>query len=63
MEIEAIGAITIILAGLAWFAGGAVAIYIFVSSTLLSAAAAMVLPSLGGASIQPAHLLLGLLVL
>jgi hypothetical protein len=63
MEIEAIGAITVILAMVAWFAGGAVAVYIFVPSTLLSAAAAIVLPGLGGASIQPAHLLLGLLAL
>jgi hypothetical protein len=63
MEIEAIGAVTVILAVLAWFAGQTAAVYIFVPLTLLSAAAAIVLPGLGGASIQPAHLLLGLLAL
>jgi hypothetical protein len=63
MEIEAIGFITIALAVIGWFVGPSFAIYVFVSSTLLSAAAAILLPSLGSANIQPAHLLLGFLAL
>lgn len=63
MEIEAIGFWTIALAFIGWLAGRSFAIYVFVSSTVLSAAAAILLPSLGYANIQPAHLLLGFLAL
>ena len=61
MQIEAIGAITAILGLLGWFAGPRLAVPVFVVSTLLSAAAALILTALGGANIQPAHLLLGFL--
>lgn len=63
MQIEAIGVITFICGVIGWFAGQRVAVPVFVVSTLLSAAAALILPSLGGANIQPAHLLLGFLAL
>lgn len=63
MQIEVIGAITVILGLVGWIAGPRFAIPIFVVSTLLSAAAALILTALGGANIQPAHLLLGFLAL
>lgn len=63
MQIEAIGAITVILGLVGWFAGPRFAVPVFVASTLLSAAAALILTGLGGANIQPAHLLLGFLAL
>jgi hypothetical protein len=63
MEIEAIGAVAIVIGLVGWIAGPSFAIYAFVASTLLSSAAALLLPSLGYANIQPAHLLLGFLAL
>ena len=63
MQIEVIGAITVILGLVGWFAGQRFAVPIFVASTLLAASAALVLTALGGANIQPAHLLLGFLTL
>jgi hypothetical protein len=47
---------------LGWTVGPTLSIPIFFSSTLLGAAAAIILTSLGDANIQPAHLLLGFLV-
>ena len=61
MQIEAIGAITIIFGLIGWIAGQRFAVPVFFASTLLSAAAAFILPAIGGANIQPAHLLLGFL--
>lgn len=63
MEIEAIGAIAIAIGLVGWVVRSNFAIYAFIVSTLLSAAAALLLPALGYASIQPAHLLLGFLAL
>jgi hypothetical protein len=63
MVIDAIGAVAIALAMIGWIAGRCFLIYVFVVSTLLAAAAAIVLPALGYANIQPAHLLLGFLAL
>jgi hypothetical protein len=63
MQIEAIGAIAVILGVVGWFAGQRFAVPVFVASTLLAAAAALILTALGGANIQPAHLLLGFLAL
>lgn len=63
MQIEAIGALAVLCGLIGWFAGERIAVPVFVVSTLLSAAAALILPSLGGANIQPAHLLLGFLAL
>jgi hypothetical protein len=63
MQIEAIGAIAVILGLVGWFAGQRFAVPVFVASTLLAASAALILSALGGANIQPAHLLLGFLTL
>jgi hypothetical protein len=63
MQIEAIGAIAAILGLVGWFAGQRFAVPVFVASTLLAASAALILTALGGANIQPAHLLLGFLTL
>ncbi len=63
MQVEPIGLLTIALGFLGWIAGPTFAAYVFFSSTLLSAAAAILLTSLGQANIQPAHLLLGFLAL
>jgi hypothetical protein len=63
MELEAIGAIAAAIGLIGWAARPSFAIYAFFVSTLLSSAAALLLPSLGYANIQPAHLLLGFLAL
>src|SRR5262245_32318639 len=63
MSVEPIG-ILLALAGLyAVVAGVGVGIYLLSLCTILGAAAALVLPSLGGASIQPAHFMLGFLAM
>ena len=61
MQIETIGAVVIVCGLVGWFVGPRFAVPVFFASTLLSAAAALILTSLGGANIQPAHLLLGFL--
>ena len=61
MEIEAIGAIAMVIGLIGWAVRPSFAIYAFFVSTLLSSSAALLLPSLGYANIQPAHLLLGFL--
>jgi hypothetical protein len=63
MQIETIGAIAFALGLIGWAAGQRFAVPVFFASTLLSAAAAFILPALGNANIQPAHLLLGFLAL
>lgn len=63
MNIEGIGLLAIALGIGGLLAGPNFAVYTFVLSTLLAAAAAVTLPSLGAANIQPAHLLLGFLVI
>jgi len=62
MTIEIIGLIAAILGVLGLVAGPAFLVFLFITSTLLGASAAFVLDSLGGASISPAHLLLGFIV-
>src|SRR5262245_29928160 len=63
MSVEPIG-ILLALAGLyAVVAGVGVGIYLLSLCTILGAAAALVLPGLGGASIQPSHFMLGFLAL
>ncbi|MER2265753.1 hypothetical protein [Methylobacterium oxalidis] len=58
MTLEPIG-LAVLLAGLTClFAGPAFSVYALCVAALLQSAAAIVLTSLGGASIQPAHLLL-----
>jgi hypothetical protein len=63
MQIEIIGVVAAIFGLIGWAAGRRFAIPVFFVATLLSSAAALVLPSLGGANIQPAYLLLGFLLL
>ena len=62
MQIEAIGLVALGLGLLGWTVGPRLSIPIFFASTLLGAAAAIILTSIGDANIQPAHLLLGFLV-
>ena len=58
MSVEPIGLVTV-LAGLACLAyGPALALVAFPCFTLLGAAAAAILPALGGANLQPSHVLL-----
>jgi hypothetical protein len=61
MTVEPIGLIALVLGLISMFLEPAFVVYVFFASTLLGAAAALTLPSLGGATIQPAHLLLGFL--
>ena len=63
MTIELIGVITVALGLLSLFVEPAFIVYVFFGSTLLGAAGAFILPALGGTTIQPAHVLLGFLVL
>jgi hypothetical protein len=61
MTIELIGAITLVVGLIGLFAHPHFIVFAFFASTLLGAAAALILTSLGGTTIQPAHLLLGFL--
>jgi hypothetical protein len=61
MTVELIGAIALVVGLIGLFARPAFMVYAFFGSTLLGAAAAFILTSLGGTTIQPAHLLLGFL--
>ncbi|WP_131196877.1 hypothetical protein [Lichenihabitans psoromatis] len=60
MSIELIGVLTILVGGLAFALGPGFAFSIFIPSTLLGSAAAIIV---GGATIQPAHLMLGFVAL
>ena len=62
MSIELVGIIAIAVGLISIFRKPSFIIYVFVFSTLLGAAAGLILDSLGGASISPAHLLLGFVV-
>jgi hypothetical protein len=61
MTVELIGAIALVVGLVGLFARPSFIVYAFFGSTLLGAAAAVILTSLGGTTIQPAHLLLGFL--
>jgi hypothetical protein len=61
MTIEPIGVIALLVGMFGLFIDQSFIVYAFFASTLLGAAAALILGSLGGATIQPAHLLLGFL--
>jgi len=61
MSVELVGVIAFALGLTGLFVGPSFLVYVFLGSTLLGAAAALILDSLGGATIQPAHLLLGFL--
>jgi hypothetical protein len=63
MQVEAIGAIAILCGLVGLIVGQRFAVPVFFASSLLSAAAALILTGLGGANIQPAHLLLGFLAI
>jgi hypothetical protein len=62
MSVELIGLIAIAVGLIGIFRKPSFIIYVFVFSTLLGAAAGLILDSLGGASVSPAHLLLGFVV-
>jgi hypothetical protein len=61
MTVEVIGVIAILIGLISLYRDQSFIINVFVCSTLLGAAAGLILDSLGGASIAPAHLLLGFL--
>jgi hypothetical protein len=63
MSIEPFGAIVIFLGLLALLLDASFSIYLFIISTLLGAAGAVILTSFGSANLSPAHLLLGFLSL
>jgi hypothetical protein len=63
MTVELIGAITLVVGLISLFVEQGFIVYAFFASTLLGAAAAFILDSLGGATIQPAHVLLSFLVM
>jgi hypothetical protein len=63
MTVEPIGMIALLVGMIGLFVEQSFIVYAFFASTLLGAAAALILGSLGGATIQPAHLLLGFLTL
>jgi len=63
MQIELLGIIALICGVLSWLFGGNFPAYLLFISTLFGAGAALILPTLGYSNIQPAHLLLGFLII
>ena len=63
MTVELIGVIALVAGLIGIFVDQSFIVYVFFGSTLLGAAAAIILDSLGGTTIQPAHLLLGFLTM
>jgi len=61
MSIELIGVVALVLGVIGYFAKPNFIVYAFFGTTLLGAAAAIILTGLGGTTIQPSHLLLGFL--
>jgi hypothetical protein len=61
MTLEPIGVICLLAGLVILWKGPGLGFYLFCPATLLGAAAAVKLPALGGASIQPAYILLGFL--
>jgi O-Antigen ligase len=61
MTVEPIGLVALLIGLISLVVEPAFVVYAFFASTLLGAAAAFILVALGGATIQPAHLLLGFL--
>jgi hypothetical protein len=61
MTVEVIGVIAVLIGLISLYREPSFIVYVFVCSTLLGAAAGLILQSLGGASVSPAHLLLGFL--
>ena len=58
MSVEVIGIVAVLIGFIALYCDQSFIVYAFVCSTLLGSAAALILDSLGGASISPASLLL-----
>jgi len=58
MSVEVIGIVAVLIGFIALYRDQSFIVYAFVCSTLLGSAAALILESLGGASISPASLLL-----
>lgn len=56
MTIEPIGAIALVFGLIGLFLEPSFIVYVFFAATLLGAAAAVILTSLGGITVQPAHL-------
>ena len=63
MQVEPLALVMIAVGFVGWWAGPSVLIGAFFVSTLLGAAAAITLTSLGSANVQPAYLMLGFVVL
>ena len=63
MTLELIGLMCVLAGLLILWKGPYLGFYLLCPATLLAAAAAIKLPAMGGASIQPAHLLLGFLAI
>lgn len=63
MTVELIGVVAFILGVIGLFLEPTFIVYIFFASTLLGSAGAIILTAVGGTTIQPAHLLLGFLIL
>jgi hypothetical protein len=63
MTVEPIGIAILLIGLMSLFLEPAFIVSVFVCSTLLGSAAAIVLDSLGGTNIQPAHILLGFLAI
>lgn len=61
MHVEAFGLGVLLVGFFGWFARPGFLIYLFVISILFGATAAIILTNLGGANVQPAHLLLAFL--
>jgi hypothetical protein len=61
MSVEPIGIVALLFGIASFFLPLTFIVYVFLCSTLLGASAALTLDSLGGTSVQPAHLLLGFL--
>jgi hypothetical protein len=61
MTIEPIGILTLLIGLIGLCLESTFIVYAFIASTLLGSAGAIILESLGGTNIQPAHLLLGFL--
>jgi hypothetical protein len=63
MTVELIGAIALVFGLIGLILEPTFIVYIFLASTLLGSAGAIILTAVGGTTIQPAHLLLGFLTL
>ena len=63
MEIQITGVLALAIGLFFVFKGSSFAISAFIPSTLLATCAALVVPALGTATVQPAHLLLGFLTI